>query len=153
MTIHTSEVAIERQNLLIPSLKPVYTALSDVSETLLRVIIGLTLAVHGWPKIQNPLGNTGMVESIGFYPGWLWSPALAFTEFFGGLLLAVGLLTRPVAAAATFVLLVTAWFHWVRLEEGFRGAELSIIWAAAVFLFVIRGGGRYSLDRLVGRQF
>lgn len=153
MTVQSTDAAAERQTLILPQVQPLYAALGNVSETLLRVIAGLILAVHGWPKIQAPLGNVGMVESIGFYPGWFWSPALAGTEFFGGLLLMAGLLTRPVAAAATFILLVTTWFHWVRLEQGFGGAELSMIWAAVMFFFFVRGGGRHSLDRLIGRQF
>ncbi|MCO6390933.1 DoxX family membrane protein [Aliihoeflea aestuarii] len=141
------------QTLILPRLKPVYAALNDISETLLRVVIGFALMAHGWPKIQAPLGAVQMVEGIGFYPGWFWSPALATTEFVGGFLLLIGLLTRPVALAATFVLLVTVWFHWIQLEQGYSGAELSLIWAAATFLFVVRGGNKYSVDGAIGRQF
>lgn len=137
----------------IPALSPLYAALSPLAETLLRVLAGIMLAVHGWPKIQNPMGLTGMVESIGFAPSWFWAFALAITEFFGGLLLIVGLFTRPVAAAATVVLLVTVWFHWVQLGQGWKGSELSMIWAAVTFLFVARGAGRFSVDRVIGREF
>ncbi|MHB2266947.1 DoxX family protein [Aliihoeflea sp. PC F10.4] len=143
----------ESQNLIVPGLKPIYAALGDVSETLLRVIAGFALMAHGWPKIQAPLGAVQMVEGIGFYPGWLWSPALATTEFVGGFLLLIGLLTRPAALAATIVLLIVSWFHWVRLGEGYSGAELALIWAAVTFFFVVRGGNRYSVDGAIGRQF
>ncbi|OWJ76572.1 MULTISPECIES: DoxX family protein [Haematobacter] len=143
----------EGNRFFIPALQPVYDALLPVSETLLRVIAGFALAVHGWPKIQNPMGLTGMVESIGFAPSWFWAFALALTEFVGGILLLLGLFTRPAAAAATVVLLVTVWFHWVLRGEGYSGAELSLIWAGVTFFFVARGGGRYSLDRAFGREF
>jgi len=136
----------------IPALQPAYRMLAPLAETWLRVITGIALMMHGWPKIQNPMGAAGMVEGIGFHPGWLWSPLLAGTEFIGGLLLVLGLLTRVAAGAATVVLLVTVYFHWVLQSQGYSGAELSLIWSAATFYFVARGGGRYSADRLIGRE-
>lgn len=152
-TTLTTAPAANTQSLILPGLRPIYVALNDLSETLLRVIVGFALMAHGWPKIQAPLGAAQMVEGIGFYPGWFWSSALATTEFVGGFLLLIGLLTRPVALAATFVLLVTVWFHWIQLGQGYSGAELSLIWAAGTFLFVVRGGNRYSVDGAIGRQF
>lgn len=139
--------------LILPFLRPLYAGLHGFAETLLRVVAGLALVTHGWPKILEPFANVGMVESLGFYPGTLWSPLLAATEFVGGLLLALGLLTRPAAAGATVVLLVTVWFHWVTLGQGYPGAEKSILWAAMTFFFVVRGGNRHSLDARIGRQF
>lgn len=94
-----------------------------------------------------------MVEGLGFYPGVFWSPLLAITEFFGGILLAIGLLTRPAAFAATIVLLVTVYFHWIQLDQGFSGAEKSLLWAAMTFYFVIRGGNRHSVDARLKKTF
>ena len=94
-----------------------------------------------------------MVESLGFYPGTFWSPLLSFTEFFSGILVAIGLLTRPASFAAMFILLVTVWFHWVSMDQGYSGAEKSILWAAIFFYFLIRGGNRHSVDARLGRQF
>jgi len=93
-----------------------------------------------------------MVESLGFYPGVFWSPLLSATEFFGGILLAIGLLTRPAAFATTIVLLVTVWFHWIAQDQGYMGAEKSMIWAAVTFYFVVRGGNRHSIDAKLGRH-
>ena len=139
--------------LIIKRLQPLYTALAPVTETVMRVMAGIALVAHGWPKIQSPMGAVGMVEGIGFYPGWIWAPALAATEFFGGILLILGLLTRPAAVGAAIVLCVTTWFHWVKLEQGYSGAELSMIWATEMMYFAAHGGGRFSLDRLIGREF
>ena len=138
--------------LFFPALAPVYAALQPLAETWLRVICGIALMVHGWPKLMDPMGAVGMVESIGFVPGGFWSPALAVTEFFGGLLLVLGLLTRFAAAGSTIILLVTIWFHWVMLDQGYGGAEISLLWSAITFWFVARGGGRYSLARVSGGQ-
>jgi len=141
------------RRLIVPPLGKAYASLGPAAETLMRVVAGLSLVTHGWGKIQNPFGAAGMVEGLGFYPGVFWSPLLAATEFFGGILIAIGLLTRPAAFAATIVLLVTVYFHWIVQGEGFAGAEKSIIWAAVMLFFAIRGGNRHSVDARLGREF
>jgi putative oxidoreductase len=138
---------------LVPSLQRVYGALHDVAETLLRVIAGGALAIHGSGKITNPFGMAEMVEGLGFYPGVFWSPLLSATEFFGGILILLGLLTRPAAFAGMIVLLVTVYAHWVAMGQGYMGAEKSIIWAAVLFFFAIRGGNRHSIDARLGKAF
>lgn len=139
--------------LIIPALGKAYAGLGGFAEALLRVIAGLALVTHGYGKILDPFGNIGMVEGLGFVPGVAWSPLLAATEFFGGLFLALGFLTRPAALGAMIVLLVTVWFHWIVQSEGYPGAEKSILWAAICFFFVIHGGRRFSVDRAIGREF
>ena len=142
-----------RQTLIIPALGGLYAKLNEGVETLLRVVAGGLLAVHGSSKIVNPFGASEMVEGLGFYPGAFWSPLLSATEFFGGILIALGLLTRPAAFAGMIVLLVTVWFHWVTMGQGFSGAEKSLLWAAALAFFVVRGGNRHSIDARLGKAF
>jgi putative oxidoreductase len=142
-----------RKSLVIPALGGLYSALHDAGETLLRAVAGIFLTIHGSQKITEPFGAAEMVEGLGFYPGAFWSLLLACTEFFGGILIAIGLLTRPAAFAGMFVLLVTVWFHWVAMGEGYSGAEKSLLWAAILFFFVIRGGNRHSVDARIGRAF
>ena len=142
-----------RNGLIIPVLGRLYAALRDGAETVLRVVAGAFLAIHGSQKIINPFGAAEMAESLGFYPGALWSLLLACTEFFGGIFIAIGLLTRPAAIAGLFVLLVTVWFHWVTMGQGFSGAEKSLLWAAILLFFVIRGGNRHSVDARIGKAF
>lgn len=141
------------QTLILPRLGGVYASLATPSETLLRVVCGGALITHGLPKILNPFGTVAMVEGLGFYPGTLWSPLLAMTEFFGGILLMIGLLTRPAAFAALVVLLVTVWYHWITQGQGYSGAEKSILWSAIAAYFVIHGGNRHSVDARIGQQF
>jgi len=148
-----TDLASGRSRLIVPRLGGIYDTLGESAETLLRVVAGLLLVTHGYGKILNPFGAVGMVESLGFYPGVFWSPLLAATEFFGGILIAIGLLTRPAAFAATIVLLVTVYFHGIVRAEGLGGAEKSILWAAITFYFVIRGANRQSVDAKLGRQF
>lgn len=101
-----------RERLILPALRPVYDyAAKPAVWVVLRLAVGLALMMSGWPKLASPLGMSGMLEGMGFWPGWLWSPLVALTEFGAGLLIAIGLFTRPAAVAATILLLVTLWFH------------------------------------------
>ncbi|MHC9235244.1 DoxX family protein [Pseudooceanicola sp. 502str34] len=142
----------KRPALLLPALALVYAVAGPLSTLWLRVISGVALMIHGWPKIQNPTGAAEMVTGLGFAPGWLWSILLSVTEFTGGLLLALGLLTRLAAGGTSVVLLTTIYFHWIVKDQGYRGAELSLIWSAVTLSFLAHGGGRYSLDRLLGKE-
>ncbi|WP_029620270.1 DoxX family protein [Pseudorhizobium marinum] len=141
-----------RPRLIAPSLGRLYRPLEPVGETVLRFAAGALLVTHGYGKIINPFGAAGMVESLGFYPGNLWSLLLACTEFFGGIFVAVGFLTRPASFAAMIVLLVTVYFHGVVQGEGLAGAEKSILWTAIFLFFAVRGSNRYSVDGVLGRQ-
>lgn len=146
-------ITTHHTRLVIPALGRLWARLDTPAETLLRAVCGLALVTHGAPKLMNPFGAVGMVEGLGFHPGVFWAPLLAATEFFGGLFLALGFLTRPAAFATTIVLLVTVWFHWVTQGQGYGGAEKSILWAAITLSFVIRGANRQSIDARIGRQF
>ena len=146
-------VSSSRPRAILPALEKIYLPLDGFAETLLRVLAGALLAVHGFGKITDPFGAIGMVEGLGFYPGVFWSPLLAATEFFGGILVAIGLVTRPAAFAGMIVLLVTVYFHWVVQGQGYGGSEKSILWAAIFFFFVIRGGNRHSVDARLGKEF
>jgi len=103
------------------SVKPIFPALGGfyrafaqpAAWVLLRVAVGGVLALEGWSKMLAPMAMTGFVESIGFYPGWFWSPFLAALQFFGGIAVAIGLFTRPVALANAAMLAITLWFHVV----------------------------------------
>ena len=152
-TTLTDANASSNKRLIVSALGSLYATLHDGVETLLRVVAGLALVTHGAAKIVDPFGATEMVEGLGFYPGAFWSPLLSATEFFGGILVAIGLLTRPASFAAMIVLLVTVWFHWITVGQGYSGAEKSILWAAIFLFFAIRGGNRHSVDARIGKEF
>ncbi|MCF3638961.1 DoxX family protein [Rhizobium sp. TRM95111] len=148
-----SNASATAPRLIVPALGRLYATLGESAETLMRLAAGLLLATHGYGKILDPFGASGMVESLGFYPGVFWSPLLAATEFFGGILIAIGLLTRPAAVAATIVLAVTIYFHGIAQGQGLAGAEKSILWATITLFFAIRGANSQSVDARLGRQF
>ena len=145
--------SISRSRLIVPGLAPVYTSAHEIVETILRIVAGVLLVTHGFGKITNPFGTVGMVEGLGFYPGAFWSPLLAATEFFGGILVTIGLFTRPASFAAMIVLLVTVYFHGIVQDQGLAGAEKSILWAAIFLFFTLRGGNSHSVDARLNRTF
>jgi len=144
--------------LVIPALAPVYAGLEPLALTIARIATGLFLVPHGAQKLFGWFGGYGLegtggfFDSVGLSPGFLVALLAGVVEVFGGLALALGLLTRPVAAIVTVFLLVAATMH---LGKGFfwteGGWEYPILWAAAAFYFAVRGGGRYSVDAAIGR--
>lgn len=98
--------------LIIPIMGGFYDVFAKpVAHLALRLLVGGMLVVEGWPKVLAPFAMAGFTESLGLWPGWFWSAALAFLQFGGGLLILAGFLTRPAALANGIMLAVTYWFH------------------------------------------
>lgn len=145
---------------ILPFLAPVYAALAEPAYALTRFVAGAFLVPHGMWKLFGITGGSkeGMIEffsRIGLEPAGLLVNLVGSVEFFGGILIALGLLTRPAAAAATVTTATAALY--VHLPLGFYvepgGVEFSGLWAVVLLLIAIRGGGRISLDALLGREF
>ena len=144
---------------LIPAMHRVWAQAEPFSDVIVRATAGLLLVPHGAQKLFGWFGGHGLegtagwLESIGFAPGLLFALGIGALEFFGGLMLALGLLTRPVAAAV-LVFMVQAFF--VHLPMGYAwntgGFEMPLFWGLIALAVLIRGGGRYSLDRVIGRE-
>lgn len=60
-----------RNAFYVPVLASLYARLDAPAETFLRVMSGLALVTHGFPKLMDPFGSVQMVEGLGFYPGVL----------------------------------------------------------------------------------
>ena len=116
---------------------------------ILRVVTGVALMIHGWPKMQNPLH---WMDKMGSTPA-IFQALAAFSEFFGGLGLIVGLLT-PIACfgiAATMIgaiFLGNAGAPWIGKPGGKSFELASLYLLAAVAIFFI-GPGFYSLDAML----
>jgi putative oxidoreductase len=131
----------------------------DVGLLILRLVLGLTLAAHGYNKFfgggRIP-GTARWFESIGMKFGTFQAVVAATTEVSAGLGLAVGLLTPIPAAGFVALMVVAAWT--VHRSNGFfivkEGWEYNLILAAAAVAVATLGAGRYSLDRqLFGHNF
>tara|TARA_B110000967_G_scaffold99186_1_gene101892 strand:+ start:49 stop:495 length:447 start_codon:yes stop_codon:yes gene_type:complete len=126
----------------------------------LRVGAGVIFAAHGAQKLFGWFGGYGLegtggwMASIGIEPGVLMAALAGGAEFFGGLLLIVGLLVRPAAVvlAITMVVAIAA----VHLQNGLfmsnNGYEFGLALLVISVGLAIRGAGSISLDRLLNAQ-
>ncbi|HZU22119.1 MAG TPA: DoxX family protein [Terriglobales bacterium] len=125
--------------------------LQPLALLVLRCALGGIMVAHGFPKLfrGGMAADVHLVQSIGL-PGWM-AYLSAGTEFFGGLLLIVGLLTR-VASLAVCINMLVAIFK-VHLKNGFTGQgnyQFPLALAAMAFALICLGGGPISVDRLFG---
>ncbi|MDA3641568.1 DoxX family protein [Mycobacterium xenopi] len=126
----------------------------DVGLLILRLVLGLTLAAHGFNKFfgggRIP-GTARWFESIGMKPGTFHAAVAATTEVSAGLGLAVGLLTPIPAAGFVSLMLVAAWT--VHRPNGFfivkEGWEYNLVLAVSAVAVATLGPGRLSLDWLI----
>lgn len=120
--------------------------LQPIGLLVLRVAIGLIMVAHGKGKIFGGLGkHIGIVGSLGL-PPWLGYLS-AGTEFFGGILLILGLLTPFVGLAFCIEMCVAiAKVHFKNGLTGPGGYEFPLILAAASFALIWFGAGPISLD-------
>lgn len=144
---------------MVPAFSAISTALSPLAEPMVRAVAGLLLMPHGAQKLFGLFGGYGIEATGQFFAAKLGLPPqlallAGLIEFFGGLALAVGFMTRP--AAALVVGLMTVAVLKVHLPIGFfwtdGGFEYPLFWGVVALSFVIRGGGRYSLDAIIGSE-
>src|SRR5712691_1505816 len=125
---------------------------------ILRLVVGLTLAAHGAQKLFGWWGGAGMngwtkaVEKLRIRPAQPWAWVAALSEFGGGLLLALGLLSPLGSLAITGAMLVA--IATVHLSRGFwttkGGFEFNLSLIAAAVALALAGPGAYSLDSAFG---
>ncbi|MGZ8801762.1 MAG: DoxX family protein [Mycobacterium sp.] len=126
----------------------------DVGVLILRVVLGLTMAAHGYNKFFGKgglSGTAGWFDSMGMKPGMFHARVAATTEMAAGLGLAVGLLTPVAAAGFVALMLVAAWT--VHKPNGFfivkEGWEYNLVLAVAAVAVATLGAGKLSMDYLL----
>jgi putative oxidoreductase len=135
---------------------------NDTATTILRLVVGVIFFAHGAQKMLGWFGGYGFTGTMGFFTGVMHIPApFAFlaiaAEFFGGLGLILGLLTR-VASFGIFsnMVVAVAMFHghfglfmnWSGAQKG-EGYEYHLLVLAMTAFLMIRGAGAASVDRLL----
>jgi putative oxidoreductase len=145
----------QQPRLIIPALGVIYRTVAPFTEPLIRVVAGGSLAMHGYPILFGNIGAAArFLESVGFENGVFWAYVVGIVEFLCGLFLALGLLTRVAAAPIIgFLVIAIVTYHW---QFGFawesRGIEYPLFWSIVVLHYLVRGGGPWSLDALIGRE-
>ena len=123
---------------------------SDLGLLVLRVLSGLGLAfAHGRGKLPPSDRFVGRVAEIGLPLPEILAWGAGLLEFAGGLAIAFGLMTRPVAVGALLVV-ATAFFgaHGGNFSEG----EKAFLYGAAMLTLALTGAGRFSLDAALARR-
>jgi putative oxidoreductase len=129
----------------------------------IRLALGAIFIGHGGQKLFGWFGGYGPKGTIGYFQQALGVPpamtVLAMlAEFFGGVGVLAGFLTRPAAAAIIAVMLVAIakvhWSHgfflnWELKPNRGHGSEMNLALIGMALALLIAGGGAFSVDRLL----
>lgn len=141
--------------LIFPGLAGFYAAVSDLWYPMIRITVGAILLVHGWGKINSGISPlAGYLGKVGLTPPLPLAYVVYINETVGAVCIMLGLATRFFAASIAIELAVALWI--VHAAKGFGasagGYEYVLMWGIIMFAIALRGGGPYSLDRVIGKE-
>jgi putative oxidoreductase len=142
----------------IPILARIYGPVAPMGYALVRIFTAAVLVPHGIQKLF--FGGAASSVAGKAFVAWGLPAPLALTygigvlELVGGVMLVLGLFTRPVALLFAIELLV--FIFGVHIDKGWLwnrgGYQYPTFLFGLMLAFVLRGGGHYSLDRLIGKE-
>jgi len=135
----------------------------DVSLTILRVVLGVVFFAHGAQRTLGWFGGDGFSATMAAFARMGMSAPVAFliicAQFFGGLGLVIGLLTR-IASLGIASLMIGAIFmvhlpngffmNWMGTQKG-EGIEFHLLALGMAAALLLRGAGAFSLDRALSK--
>ncbi len=118
----------------------------------LRLAVAAVFINHGRQKlfVFGFAGVTGAFTHMGVPVPGLMGPFIGLLEFFGGIALAIGLLTRLFALGFVFDMLGAILL--VQLKRGFGGFELEFLLLVSSLALVLAGAGGFSVDAMIDRR-
>ncbi|NUW69964.1 DoxX family protein [Vibrio coralliilyticus] len=142
-------------------LKTLTESKAGYSALALRIPVGIIFMAHGAQKLFGWFGGYGLegtgqwMASIGLGPGVLMAFLAGSAEFFGGLFILLGLLTRPASIALAFTMLVAIFS--VHFENGLfmsnNGYEFGLALMAASVSLALSGSGKAAVDQFIAKKF
>jgi putative oxidoreductase len=138
-----------------PALAGFYDGILPIAETFMRIVVGVMFLMH--VSVKFKLGASTVAANIfaknGIEPALTWTYVIMGLELIGGVCLIIGLFTRFFAAALAIEMFIALLF--VHLPKGYSasggGYEYVLLIGAVCFTLAIRGGGPYSVDRVIGK--
>jgi putative oxidoreductase len=119
----------------------------DVSLLLLRIVVGVIFAVHGSQKL---FGGGGLEETVAKMGGGMLPYLVTIGEFFGGVGLIIGFLTR--FSAASLIVIMVGAIAMVHGKKGFfmsdGGFEYNLALIGLLLPILLCGPGKFSIGRL-----
>ncbi|MEG3753408.1 DoxX family protein [Psychromonas arctica] len=141
-------------------LKRITHSQAGYSALVLRVGTAVIFIAHGAQKLFGLFGGYGLegtgqfMESIGLAPGFLMALMAGSAEFFGGVFILLGLLTRPVGAILTLTMAVA--IFTVHIGNGLfianNGYEFGLALFAASLSLAFSGAGKFALDNTIYKK-
>ena len=127
----------------------------DAALAVLRVVLGVTFILHGGQKlfVYGLDGVAGSFGQMGIPAAGFFGPFVAFVEFFGGIAITLGLLTRLAALGVGSTMVVA--ILTVHLSAGFfnpNGVEFPLSLLAAATTLVLTGAGAWSIDARLAKR-
>ena len=141
-------------------IKKLVTSTPTNSTLPLRLIAGIIFSAHGAQKLFAWFGGYGLegtgqwMDSIGLSPGYFMALGAGSAEFFGGLLLLLGLFTRASGAVLAFTMIIAIFS--VHFSNGLfmsnNGYEFALALLGMSLALAIQGGGKYALDNVIAKK-
>ena len=123
----------------------------NIGLALLRIVAGLSMAFgHGLGKMPPSEGFIDGVGKMGFPLPAVFAWAAGSSEFIGGLLLALGLFTRPSAFFLTATMAVAAFIR--HADDPFSGKEKALLFMVIFIFLLISGSGKFGIDNLFRKK-
>lgn len=141
--------------LIYPGLADFYAKVDPIAYTLVRIVVGIMFLMHVSGKYKVGAGAVAaMMTKNGLEPGSAFAYAAIILETAGGIALILGLFTRFFAAALAIEMAIALLF--VHLPKGYAagggGYEYVLLIGVALLAIAMRGGGPYSVDRMIGKE-
>ena len=122
----------------------------DISLLLLRIIVGVIFAAHGAQKLFGAFGGSGLADTVAKMGGGPIPYLVTIGEFFGGVGLIIGILTR--FSAASLIVIMIGAIAMVHGKNGFfssaGGFEYNLALIGLLLPILLCGAGRFSIGRL-----
>jgi putative oxidoreductase len=145
--------------------KKLLTTSNESGLLVIRLVLAIMIFAHGAQKLLGWWGGYGFEGTMGFFTQtmgipWIFGFAAIITEFFGGILLALGMFSRLWAAAIGVVMAVAVFtvhlpngffMNWGGSQKG-EGIEFFILAIGIAAALVIQGGGKWAVDNLLANK-
>tara|TARA_B100001179_G_C18449238_1_gene342351 strand:- start:57 stop:458 length:402 start_codon:yes stop_codon:yes gene_type:complete len=124
------------------------TPLVDMSEsilTMVRITIGVIMIYYGSTKIRDTRTNYSNFDHMGFHPGWLWGSIVMILEFFGGIMLILGIFPAQIVLLFGIQMLVGTIWKITKTNKPFTDWSYDVLLLGLCLIILAFGPGNLLL--------